>query len=97
MKKYISLGMLLIMFNVLVRAEHYYYYHGEKVPLVVNTDSVTIYAALTNRRITDPSNSIIISTVPIEMVKQLSVQENVDILSVEYLIGDSKHCIFPPR
>ena len=89
MKACILIWMFMVICNIQILAEHYYYYHGEKVPLVVNTDSVTIYATLTNRRITDPSNSIIISTVPIEMAKQLSVQENVDILSVEYLIGDS--------
>ena len=81
--------ILLIICNTPLLAEHYYYYHGEKIPLIVSTDSVTIYATLTNMQISNPSDSIIISTVPIEMVNQISVQENIDILSIEYLIGDS--------
>ena len=89
MKKYILFGMLLMMFNILTRAEYYYYYQGEKIPLVVSTDSVTIYATLANMQISNHSDSIIISTVPIEKVNQISVQENIDILSIEYLIGDS--------
>ena len=89
MKKYILFGMLLMMFNILTRAEYYYYYQGEKIPLVVSTDSVTIYATLANMQISNHSDSIIISNVPIEKVNQISVQENIDILSIEYLIGDS--------
>ena len=77
--------ILLIICNTPLLAEHYYYYHGEKIPLIVSTDSVTIYATLTNMQISNPSDSIIISTVPIEMVNQISVQENIDILSIEYL------------
>lgn len=81
--------ILLVICNTPMFAEHYYYYHGEKIPLVVSTDSVTIYATLANMQISNHSDSIIISTVPIEKVNQISVQENIDILSIEYLIGDS--------
>ena len=75
MKACILIWMFMVICNIQILAEHYYYYHGEKVPLVVNTDSLTIYATLANMQISNPSDSIIVSTVPIEMAKQLSVHE----------------------
>ena len=81
--------ILLIICNTPMLAEHYYYCHGEKIPLIVSTDSVTIYAMPTNTQINALDDSIIISNVPIEAVNQISTQENLDILSIEYLVGDS--------
>lgn len=81
--------ILLVICNTPTFAEHYYYYHGERVPLIVNMDSVAIYARLTSRNARTLSDSIVISTIPIETINQLSVQEDLDILSIEYLVGDS--------
>lgn len=89
MKKYISLGMLLIMFNVLVRAEHYYYYHGEKIPLVVSLDSITIYTKPSNVPINSALDSIVGYTIPIGNLEQTINPENMDLLSAEYMVGDS--------
>lgn len=79
MKKYISLGMLLIMFNVLVRAEHYYYYHGEKIPLVVSLDSITIYTKPSNVPINSALDSIVGYTIPIGNLFQIQIypEENI--------------------
>ena len=89
MKKYISLGMLLIMFNILVRAEHYYYYHGEKIPLVVSLDSITIYTKPSNVPINSALDSIVGYTIPIGNLEQTINPENMDLLSAEYMVGDS--------
>ena len=88
MKQYILLAMLLIMFNILVRAE-YYYYQGEKIPIVVSLDSVTIYTKPSNIPIHSSLDSIEGSTIPIANLEQIATQENMDILSAEYIVGDS--------
>lgn len=90
MKIHITIGMLLLMIcNTPVLAEHYYYYHGEKIPLVVSTDSVTIYTKPANTSMNNPFDSITVSTIPIEMLNQISTQGGINLLSVEYIIGDS--------
>ena len=90
MKIHITIGMLLLMIcNTPVLAEHYYYYHGEKIPLVVSTDSVTIYTKPANTSMNNPFDSITVSTIPIEMLNQISTQGDINLLSVEYIIGDS--------
>lgn len=77
------------MFNVLVRAEHYYYYHGEKIPLVVSLDSITIYTKPSNVPINSALDSIVGYTIPIGNLEQTINPENMDLLSAEYMVGDS--------
>ena len=89
MKKYILFGMLLMMFNILTRAEYYYYYQGEKIPLVISLDSVTIYTKPSNASIHSSLDSIIGHTIPIANLEQLSIPENTELLSIEYMVGDS--------
>ena len=89
MKKYILLGILLIIFNALAGAEHYYYYQGEKIPLVVSLDSITIYTKPSNFPINSTLDSIVGNTIPIDNLENIIVPANVDLLSAEYIVGDS--------
>ena len=48
MKGSILIWMFMMICNIQILAEYYYYYHGEKIPLVVNTDSVVVYTKPVN-------------------------------------------------
>ena len=89
MKGSILIWMFMMICNIQIFAEHYYYYHGEKIPLVVNTDSVVVYTKPVNMDINAPFDTITTSTIPVEKINQMVAQNNVDILSVEYIVGDS--------
>lgn len=86
MKKYISLWIIITLCTT-VLAEHYYYYCGEKVPLNLNADSVTIYMQSNTRQINDPLGSFTFSTIPIDMQEQ--IPNGINVSSREYVIGDS--------
>lgn len=75
MKKYILLGILLIIFNTLVHAEHYYY-QGEKIPLVVSLDSITIYTRPSNFPINSTLDSIVGYTIPIDNLEHIIYDKN---------------------
>ncbi len=88
MKSSILIWMFIMICNIQIFAG-YYYYHGEKIPLVINTDSVVVYAKPVNVEINAPYDYITTFTIPVEMINQIVTQNNVDILSVEYIVGDS--------
>lgn len=46
MKRLATIGILCLLY--IYATAGYYYYKGEKVPLIVSTDSVTIYAISNN-------------------------------------------------
>ena len=77
---------LLWLLSISVTSQ-YYYYHGEKVPLIINTDSVVLYTVGHSRALDD--NSILSTTIARNEINQYSLNRNATITSVEYIIGDS--------
>ena len=59
MKRYLFLG-IFCLFSLLGMAE-YYYYHGEKIPIIINADSVVLYTLSNSRALDD--NSILSTTI----------------------------------
>ena len=59
MKRYLFLG-IFCLFSLLGMAG-YYYYHGEKIPIIINADSVVLYTVGNSRALDD--NSILSTTI----------------------------------
>lgn len=59
MKRYFVIGFLCL-FSLHSIAE-YYYYHGEKIPIIINADSVVLYTVGNSRALDD--NSILSTTI----------------------------------
>ena len=70
-------------------SDKYYYYQGERIPLSVNTDSVIVYAKPIGTQINILYDSIVRLTISKEDLEQTIVQDNLDVLSVEYFVSDS--------
>lgn len=85
MKRYLFLG-IFCLFSLLGMAG-YYYYHGEKIPIIINADSVVLYTVGNSRALDD--NSILSTTIARNEINQYSLNRNATITSIEYIIGDS--------
>ena len=75
--------------NISLYADYYYYYQGEKIPLVVSLDSVTVHAKHIDTSIDTSLDSIVRFTTSIDDIEEILAQENMDLLSAEYIVGDS--------
>ena len=81
--------MLLMMCSLVMSSDKYYYYQGEKVSLAVNMDSVIAYVKPVSTQMNALSDSVVTLTISREDLEQAIVQENLDVLSVEYIVSDS--------
>lgn len=81
MKKILFVGLLCVL-SIPIVAE-YYYYQGERVPLVVNPESVTIYTHTARSSLSSSFHSF---TIAKNQVPQIASS---NISSVEYIVGDT--------
>ena len=72
MKRYLFLG-IFCLFSLLGMAG-YYYYHGEKIPIIINADSVVLYTVGNSRALDD--NSILSTTIARNEINQYSLNRN---------------------
>lgn len=86
MKRYFVIGFLCL-FSLHSIAE-YYYYHGEKVNININADSMVIYTPNKIR-----SGNIISSVQPTiiarNQVSQISLDDSTQVSAVGYIVGDT--------
>ncbi len=84
MKRLATIGILCLLY--IYATAGYYYYKGEKVPLHINPDSVTVYVQTSaNKSGVLQYKSYTINKIEIN---RLSRENNRNITSVEYIIGD---------
>ena len=86
MKRYLFVGVLCL-FSLYGLAE-YYYYHGEKVAINTNTDSVVIYTPnkiRSNNAILDFQPTIVAQN----QVAPIALADSTSISSIGYIIGDT--------
>ncbi len=86
MKRYLFLGVLCL-FSLYGLAE-YYYYHGEKVNININADSMVIYTPnkIRSGNIISSVQSTIIAR---NQVSQISLDDSTQISAVGYIVGDT--------
>ena len=86
MKRYLFLGVLCL-FSLYGLAE-YYYYHGEKVNININADSMVVYSPSKIRR-----GQTILSVQPTiiarNQVSQISLDDSTQVSAVGYIVGDT--------
>ena len=87
MKKIFGILICCLFISNSVLAEYYYYYKGQKIPLVINSDSVVVYTR--NASLVSGFSEILPSMVAKNKVSQLLTQGNAMISSIEYVIGDT--------
>lgn len=86
MKRYVFIG-ILCLFSLYVIAG-YYYYHGERVTININTDSVVIYTPnmiRSGHAIPSIQSTIIARS----QVNQIALDDSTQISAIGYIIGDT--------
>lgn len=86
MKRYFVIGFLCL-FSLHSIAE-YYYYHGEKVNITINADSMVVY---THSKIRSGStfSSVQPTIIARNQVSQISLDDSTQVSAVGYIVGDT--------
>ena len=85
MKRFLMVLIGTLLFYVPLSAQ-YYYYKGQKIPIVINKDSVVVYTAHTsNNKIFD----IKASTIAIDATNEIIASDPRSIVAFGHIIGDS--------
>lgn len=86
MKRYLFLGVLCL-FSLYGLAE-YYYYHGEKVNITINADSMVVYTP-SKIRSGSTFSSVQPTIIARNQVSQISLDDSTQVSAVGYIVGDT--------
>lgn len=86
MKRYLFLGVLCL-FSLYGLAE-YYYYHGEKVNITINPDSMVVYTP-SKIRSGSTFSSVQPTIIARNQVSQISLDDSTQVSAVGYIVGDT--------
>lgn len=86
MKRYVFIGILCLL--SLHGMAEYYYYHGEKVTININTDSVVVYTPSMIKS-DNPISKIHPTTIDRNQATQLALNDSTHISAIGYIIGDT--------
>ena len=86
MKRYFVIGFLCL-FSLHSIAE-YYYYHGEKVNITINADSMVVYAP-SKIRSGSTFSSVQPTIIARNQVSQISLDDSTQVSAVGYIVGDT--------
>ena len=86
MKRNLLIGFLCL-FSLHSNAE-YYYYHGEKVNININADSMVVYSPSKIRR-GQTISSVQPTIIARNQVSQISLDDSTQVSAVGYIVGDT--------
>lgn len=86
MKRYFVIGFLCL-FSLHSIAE-YYYYHGEKVNITINADSMVVYTP-SKTRSGNTISSVQPTIIARNQVSQISLDDSTQVSAVGYIVGDT--------